>query len=176
MPYAVERKNSKYAVVSKETGEVTGTYATKAKAESQVRLLYGVDNEMTPRGKKKKVTKPPITKTPRGEITKPRGRAKPPILGPFSSSEFSPYQKSPYGRMASEPRPRGPRGPRDGETPSNTWGTRQDPVSKRTLKRIALWNKLKETASTKPKRPPVRLEDQKKAKRSSPFPTLPRKK
>lgn len=43
MPYAVRKRDSKFVVINKETGKVKGTHASKAKALSQMRLLYHVE-------------------------------------------------------------------------------------------------------------------------------------
>lgn len=45
MPYAIEPKDGKYEVVNKETGDVKGTHATRAKAEAQMRALYANEPE-----------------------------------------------------------------------------------------------------------------------------------
>ena len=44
MPYAVRKRNSKFVVINKNTGKVKGTHASRAKAESQMRLLYHVEH------------------------------------------------------------------------------------------------------------------------------------
>lgn len=43
MPYAVRQRDSKFVVINKNTGKVKGTHTSRAKAESQVRLLYHVE-------------------------------------------------------------------------------------------------------------------------------------
>jgi hypothetical protein len=52
MPYEVKHKgNGRYTVINKETGKEHGL-TTKEKAMAQMRLLYGVEGGMRPRGKK----------------------------------------------------------------------------------------------------------------------------
>jgi hypothetical protein len=49
MPYEVKHKGAgRYAVVNKKTGKEYGL-TTKAKAEAQMRLLYGMEGGMKPR-------------------------------------------------------------------------------------------------------------------------------
>lgn len=59
MPYAVRKRGNKYVVINKETGKTKGTHTSKSKAESQMRLLRGVEHGWKPTGKKitKKKTK-----------------------------------------------------------------------------------------------------------------------
>jgi len=51
MPYAIRKRDSKFAVVNTETGKVKGTHATKEKAQRQVNLLRGVEHGWKPTGK-----------------------------------------------------------------------------------------------------------------------------
>jgi len=53
MPYKILKRKNKYVVINKETGRVAGTHSSKAKATSQLRLLYGIEGGMKPRKKKK---------------------------------------------------------------------------------------------------------------------------
>jgi len=48
MPYAVRKRDTKYAVVNTETGKVKGTHTTKEKAQRQINLLRGVEHGWTP--------------------------------------------------------------------------------------------------------------------------------
>jgi len=50
MPYAIEKKDDKFAVVNKETGEVVATHATRAKADAQLRALYADEPEASKSG------------------------------------------------------------------------------------------------------------------------------
>jgi hypothetical protein len=52
MPYAI-RKNSdgSYRVINTDTGDVKMEHGSKADAEAQLRLLYGVEHGMVPRRK-----------------------------------------------------------------------------------------------------------------------------
>ena len=52
MPYSVEQRGSNYVVRNTHTGKVKGTHRSKEKAESQVRLLRGIEHGMMPRGRK----------------------------------------------------------------------------------------------------------------------------
>ena len=53
MPYDLKKKGSGYVVVNKETGkEHSKKGIPKARAEAQMRLLYGLERGMIPRGKK----------------------------------------------------------------------------------------------------------------------------
>jgi len=49
MPYKVEKRDSKWVVINKETGKVKGTHDTEEKAKRQLRLLYGIENGWRPR-------------------------------------------------------------------------------------------------------------------------------
>ena len=40
MPWRVQKKDGKFAVVKKDNGKVVGTHDTREKAEKQVRALY----------------------------------------------------------------------------------------------------------------------------------------
>ena len=46
MPYMVEKRGNKWATVNTDTKKVKGIHASKAKAEAQMRLLYGIENGM----------------------------------------------------------------------------------------------------------------------------------
>jgi hypothetical protein len=48
MPYAIKKVGSKFKVINKNTGKVHGTHSTKAKALSQMRLLYGIEKGWKP--------------------------------------------------------------------------------------------------------------------------------
>ena len=50
MPYAIEKRGSKFVVVNKETGDVKGRHATKEKAQSQMNLLQGIEHGWKPTG------------------------------------------------------------------------------------------------------------------------------
>ena len=54
MPYAVRKKGTKYVTINKNTGEVKGTHASRAKAEAQIHLLYGIENGWKPTKQKTK--------------------------------------------------------------------------------------------------------------------------
>jgi len=51
MPYKVRKVKNKWKVVNKKTGRVAGTHDTKKKAESQMRLLYGIEGGLKPHKK-----------------------------------------------------------------------------------------------------------------------------
>ena len=54
MPYEVRKKGSGYVCVNTATGkEHSKKPIPKARAEAQMRLLYGIESGMIPRGKKK---------------------------------------------------------------------------------------------------------------------------
>lgn len=40
MPYRIEKRGSKYAIINKNTGKTVGKSTTKAKAEASVRARY----------------------------------------------------------------------------------------------------------------------------------------
>lgn len=48
MPYKIEKRGNKYAVINAETGEVHARGTTKQKAEAQVRLLNAQDHGFKP--------------------------------------------------------------------------------------------------------------------------------
>ncbi len=52
MPYAIEKRGSKWEVVNKETGKAHGTHPSREKALKQMRLLYMVEGGGKPRSKK----------------------------------------------------------------------------------------------------------------------------
>ena len=53
MPYELKKKGTGYVVKNTETGkEHSKKGIPKARAESQMRLLYGIEKGMIPRGKK----------------------------------------------------------------------------------------------------------------------------
>ena len=53
MPYEVVKKGVGYVVKNKDTGkEYSKKPIPKSRAESQMRLLYGIEKGMQPRGKK----------------------------------------------------------------------------------------------------------------------------
>lgn len=45
MPYKVEEKDGKYAVINADTGEVKAVHEQKADAERQVRLLHEIEKD-----------------------------------------------------------------------------------------------------------------------------------
>lgn len=49
MPYAIRKRGTKFIVVNTDKGTVKGTHSTKAKAQAQMRLLYGIEHGMKPR-------------------------------------------------------------------------------------------------------------------------------
>jgi len=49
MPYAIENRDGKFVVVNRQTRDVKGTHDTRAGAEKQMRLLYGIEHGMKPR-------------------------------------------------------------------------------------------------------------------------------
>ena len=54
MPYDIRKKGTGYVVVNTATGkEHSKKPIPKSRAESQMRLLYGIEHGMIPRGKKK---------------------------------------------------------------------------------------------------------------------------
>ncbi len=53
MPYKIKKVKNKWKVVNKETGRVAGTHSSKAKATSQMRLLYGIEGGLKPHKNKK---------------------------------------------------------------------------------------------------------------------------
>lgn len=53
MPYALVKKGTGYVVKNTETGkEHSKKPIPKARAEAQMRLLYGIEHGMVPRGQK----------------------------------------------------------------------------------------------------------------------------
>lgn len=79
MPWHVQKRGDKYAVVADESGKVMGEHDTEAKAEAQVRALYANeprsardhDREMRAAGetgmrKRKRGYNPPLNPTPDG--------------------------------------------------------------------------------------------------------------
>lgn len=46
MPYAVVKRDGKFYTINKVTGKIKGTHSSKAKAISQMRLLYGLESGM----------------------------------------------------------------------------------------------------------------------------------
>jgi len=52
MPWKVEKRGEKFAVVSKENGDVEGTHDTRSEAEAQVRALYASEDDSNPRADK----------------------------------------------------------------------------------------------------------------------------
>ena len=54
MPYEIKKKGTGYVVVNKETGkEHSKKGIPKTRAEKQMKLLYGIEHGMIPKGKKK---------------------------------------------------------------------------------------------------------------------------
>lgn len=51
MPYAVRKQGDKWITYNTETGQKKGTHDSKAKANRQMRLLYGVEHGWKPTGK-----------------------------------------------------------------------------------------------------------------------------
>lgn len=55
MPYELVKKGTGYIVKNKETGkEHSDKPIPKARAEAQMKLLYGIESGMIPRGRKGK--------------------------------------------------------------------------------------------------------------------------
>ena len=52
MPYSVQKRGDKWAVVNTDTGDVKGTHASREKATRQINLLRGVEHGWEPTGKK----------------------------------------------------------------------------------------------------------------------------
>ena len=52
MPYKIVKHGSCYSVVNKSNGKVHSKCSTEKNAKRQMRLLYGVDHGMIPRGSK----------------------------------------------------------------------------------------------------------------------------
>ena len=52
MPYAIRKRDTKFAVINTETNKVKGTHASRIKAQRQVNLLRGVEAGWKPTGKK----------------------------------------------------------------------------------------------------------------------------
>jgi hypothetical protein len=48
MPYNIVKEGNKFVVKNSKTGKVHGTHPTRAKAESQMRLLYGIEKGWKP--------------------------------------------------------------------------------------------------------------------------------
>ena len=44
MPYKISRKQNKWSVINKETGQTKGTHTTYKKALKQMRLLYHIES------------------------------------------------------------------------------------------------------------------------------------
>lgn len=51
MPYNVQKRGEKWAVVNTETGDVKGTHTSRQKAIRQMNLLRGVEHGWEPTGK-----------------------------------------------------------------------------------------------------------------------------
>ncbi len=49
MPYKIEKMGDSFEVINSKTGKKHGKHPTRAKAEAQMRLLYGIENGMKPR-------------------------------------------------------------------------------------------------------------------------------
>lgn len=55
MPYELRKEGTGYKVINKETGkEHSKKPIPKKRAEAQMKLLYGIESGMIPRGKKGK--------------------------------------------------------------------------------------------------------------------------
>ena len=54
MPYALRRVKGKWRVMNKETGEVHSKGTSKEKAQSQTRLLYGLEEGSIKKPRSKK--------------------------------------------------------------------------------------------------------------------------
>jgi len=52
MPYAIQKRGKRWAVVNTATGKVKGRHDSKAKAQRQMNLLRGVEHGWKPTGKK----------------------------------------------------------------------------------------------------------------------------
>lgn len=52
MPYAIRKRDTKFAVINTETGKTKGTHTSRIKAQRQVNLLRGVERGWKPTGKK----------------------------------------------------------------------------------------------------------------------------
>lgn len=57
MPYKIEKRGNKYIIKNKKTGKVKGTHLSRAKAESQMRLLYGIEHGWKPTFSKRALIK-----------------------------------------------------------------------------------------------------------------------
>lgn len=58
MPYALlKHKDDSYSVINSATGKVHSKHTTHEKALAQMRLLYGIEGGMTPRGRDMEKTK-----------------------------------------------------------------------------------------------------------------------
>jgi len=53
MPYKIQKRGSKYALVRKN-GTIKSKHTTKAKAESARKLLMGIEHGWRPTGKKRR--------------------------------------------------------------------------------------------------------------------------
>jgi hypothetical protein len=52
MPYTIKKEGDIYVTINSQTGKVKGRHASRAKAEAQRRLLYGVESgKWKPTGK-----------------------------------------------------------------------------------------------------------------------------
>jgi hypothetical protein len=49
MPYKIVKKGTKWLVIKKDTGDVKGTHDSEEKANSQMRLLYGIEHGLKTR-------------------------------------------------------------------------------------------------------------------------------
>jgi hypothetical protein len=53
MPYDIRRRGKKFVVINRDTGDVKGKHDTMGEAESQMRLLYGIEHGMKIRSSEK---------------------------------------------------------------------------------------------------------------------------
>ncbi len=54
MPYAIQKRGKKWAVVNTETGKVKGRHDSRVAAQRQINLLRGIEHNWKPTGKKAK--------------------------------------------------------------------------------------------------------------------------
>lgn len=66
MPYQISKKGSCYSVINRETKRVHAKCTSKANAEKQMRLLYGVESGWQPSQSYREFVKREFTKRPAG--------------------------------------------------------------------------------------------------------------
>lgn len=58
MPYGLlKHKDGSYSVINTSSGKLHSKHTTEEKAKAQLRLLYGIEGGMTPRGRSMEKTK-----------------------------------------------------------------------------------------------------------------------